>query len=104
MRADDEGPRPLAWSLRRLAKAVKRVDLTGFGAVEAVWDEVPAAAASGAAPLRLAGGELVVSVASGAHASRARRDAAEMLAQLASKLEVAPRTLRVVVRSGPRAG
>ena len=35
-RVTDDGPRPLAWSLRRLAARVTRVDLAGFAAVEAV--------------------------------------------------------------------
>jgi hypothetical protein len=98
MPADDDGPRPLAWSLNRLARAVKRVDLTGFAEVEASWEHVLAASASGARPVRLSGGELVVGVVSGAHAARARRDAAAMLEQLRTALEHAPTSIRVVVR------
>jgi hypothetical protein len=98
MRPDDEGPRPLAWSLNRLARAVKRVDLVGFAALEAAWANVSAAKASGARPVRLSGGELLVGVATGAHAARARRDAGEMLEQLRGALDAAPTSIRVVVR------
>jgi hypothetical protein len=96
--ADHDGPRPLEWSLRRLARSVKRVDLVGFGAVESAWDTVTASSASGARPLRLVGGELLVGVATGAHASRARRDAAAMLDQLAEAMSSPPTSIRVVVR------
>ncbi|HLK44376.1 MAG TPA: DciA family protein, partial [Acidimicrobiales bacterium] len=67
-------------------------------AVEAVWSEVPSATASGATPARLCDGELVVSVPSGAHAARARRDAAAMLRELAAVVEGPPTRLRVTVR------
>jgi hypothetical protein len=98
MRADDEGPRPLSWSLNRLARAVTRVDLVGFAALEAAWPAVSAAHASAARPVRLVGGELLVGVASGAHAARARRDSGEMLEQLRGVLDAAPTSIRVVVR------
>jgi hypothetical protein len=96
---EDPGPRPLAWSLRTLAARVTRVDLLGFAAVEAVWPQVTAAVASGAVPVRLTRDELVVGVVSGAHAARARRDAAAMLAELTALLERPPRTVRVAVRA-----
>jgi Dna[CI] antecedent, DciA len=95
---DHDGPKPLAWSLQRLARGVRRVDLAGFGAVEGAWPEIHAAAASGARPVRLANGELVVGVATGSHAARARRDANEMLEQLRGALDDAPTSIRVVVR------
>jgi hypothetical protein len=76
------------------------VDLVGFAGVEAAWPSVPSARASGAVPRRLAGDELTVEVASGAHASRARRDAAEILRELAALLAAPPRSLRVVVGRG----
>ncbi|HEV3212776.1 MAG TPA: hypothetical protein VGZ03_05195 [Acidimicrobiales bacterium] len=97
---DDRGPRPLSDSLRRLAARVVRVDLVGFAGVEAVWGSVTAAVASGAVPLRLSDGALTVVVATGAHATRARRDAAAMLAQLGELLDRAPTTLQVTVRPG----
>lgn len=99
MSREESGPKPLAWSLTRIAKAVHRVDLAGFAAVEAAWDQVPAAAPSGARPLRLANGELLVGVASGAHAARARRDVPAMLEQLAGALAEPPVAIRVVVRA-----
>ena len=74
------------------------MDLSGFAAVEAAWPQVRAASASGAQPLRLAKGELVVGVVSGAHAARARRDASVMLEELASVLHEPPTAIRVVVR------
>lgn len=95
---DPGGPKPLAWSLTRIAKGVRRVDLTGFAAVEAAWPQVRAAGASGARPVRLAKGELVVGVPSGAHAARARRDASVMLEELATVLPEPPSSIRVVVR------
>ena len=70
-------------SLHQLAARVRRVDLLGFAGVEAAWPAVASAAASGRGPVRLANRELVVAVPSGAHAARARRDAAAMLAELA---------------------
>jgi hypothetical protein len=78
------------------------VDLTGFVAVEEAWPKVPAASASGARPLRLANGELLVWVASGAHAARARRDAPVMLDELAAVLREPPASIRVVVRDGSK--
>ena len=96
---DDHGPRPLSESLRRLASRVRRVDLLGFAGVEAAWPSVTSARASGATPLRLTGDELTVTVASGAHAARARRDAPSMLAELAQQLDAPPSTMRVTVRS-----
>jgi Dna[CI] antecedent, DciA len=98
VRHDDDGPRPLGDSLRRLAGRVKRVDLVGFAAVEAAWPTVRSSLASGAVPLRLAHGELTVVVASGAHAARARRDAPAMLDELAEALGEPPRVLRVTVQ------
>ncbi len=98
MRGDEGGPKPLAWSLTRIAKGVRRVDLTGFAAVEGAWPRVLSAAASGARPLRLAKGELLVGVSSGAHAARARRDASVMLEELATLLGEPPAAIRVVVR------
>lgn len=95
---EDSGPRPLSWSFRRLASRVARVDVLGLAAIEAVWSKVPSATPSGATPARLADGELVVSVPTGAHAARARRDAAAMLAELAAVVEVSPTRLRVTVR------
>lgn len=95
----DHGPRPLSESLRQLASRVRRVDLLGFAGVEAVWPSVISAQASGAMPLRLTGDELTVTVASGAHAARARRDAPAMLAELAQQLDAPPTALRVTVRS-----
>jgi DNA-binding IclR family transcriptional regulator len=96
--AEDQGPRPISWSLDQLARRVRRVDLKGFAAIEAVWPELDAPRRSGAVPVRLAGGELVVAVASGAHATRARRDAAALLAELAARVGDAPSRLRVTVR------
>jgi Dna[CI] antecedent, DciA len=93
------GPRHVSWSLRQLASRVRRVDLVGFGAVESAWPSVGSATASGAVPVRLANGELTVAVASGAHAARARRDAAAMLAELGTLLEVPPTSVRVAVRT-----
>jgi len=102
---EPSGPRPLSWSLSQVAARVKRLDLVGFAAVEAAWPSVDAARASVASPLRLANGELVVAVPSGAHAARARRDAAAMLAELAVVLADAPTTIRVAVRpAGGAAG
>lgn len=98
MRRDNDGPRPLGDSLRRLAGRVKRVDLVGFAAVEAAWPAVCSSLASGAVPLRLAHGELTVVVPSGAHAARARRDATAMLDELAAVLGEPPRALRVTVQ------
>lgn len=98
MPTDADGPKPLAWSLQRLARTVRRVDLTGFAAVEAAWPEVGAAVASGARPVRVANGELVVGVATGSHAARARRDADRMLEQLRDAVDDAPTSIRVVVR------
>lgn len=95
--AHDE-PRPLSWSLGRIASRVRRVDLVGFGAVQAAWDHVGAASASEALPVRLADGELVVSVPSGAHAARARRDSEAMLSELAILMSDPPSSLRVTVR------
>lgn len=97
---EDRGPRPLAWSLDRVARSIRRVDVGGFAAIEAVWPEVAAATASGARPVRLERGTLVVGVATGAHAARARRDAQAMLAALVPLLERAPTAIRVVVRPG----
>ena len=99
-RDDDPGPRPLSWSLRLLAARVERVDLVGFAAVEAAWGVVCAASASCATPVRLSNGELTVAVPSGAHAARARRDAAAMLAELAAAIADPPRGIRVTVRPG----
>lgn len=96
------GPRPLAWSLAQVAARVKRLDLVGFAAVEAAWDSVGAAVASGARPVRLANGELVVAVDTGAHTSRARRDAGAILAELAAVLSDPPTSLRVTVRPEAR--
>lgn len=81
-----------------------RVDLVGFAAVEAVWPRVRAARPSRAHPQRLAGTELVVAVPSGAHAARARLDAASMLDELSAALGTAepPTALRVVVAHAPR--
>lgn len=94
----DPGPRPLSWSLTQVASRIKRLDLVGFAAIEAAWEAVEAAVASGATPTRLANGELVVAVESGAHAARARRDAPAILAELAQVLADPPASLRVVVR------
>jgi hypothetical protein len=99
----DDGPRPLAWSLRQLAARVRRVDLVGFAGVESAWPSVDAARASGATPVRLREGELTVAVESGAHAARARRDAAAILDALRDALQDAPTSLRVTVRRGPPA-
>jgi hypothetical protein len=99
-RDPERGPKPLSWSLDRLAAGVKRVDLVGYAAVEAAWPSVSSARASGATPVRLARDELVVVVASGAHAARARRDASAMLRELSEQMEGAPDTLRVTVRAG----
>gem|GEM_PF-4134269 len=100
----DRGPRPLSWSLRRIAARVSRVDLVGFAAIEAAWGGIESAQASRSRPRRLAGSELVVAVPSGAHAARAKLDAAAILAELAAMLvsgpASAPSTLRVVVGSG----
>jgi len=98
VRRDNDGPRPLGESLRRLAGRVKRVDLVGFAAVEAAWPAVPSSVASGAVPLRLVHGELTVTVSSGAHAARARRDAHAMLDELAASLGEPPRVVRVIVQ------
>jgi predicted nucleic acid-binding Zn ribbon protein len=96
---DDHGPRPLSESLHRLAAKVVRVDLVGFASVEAAWSSVRSAGASEAIPVRLSDGELTVAVPSGAHAARARRDAAAMLEELAAVLADPPARLRVVVRA-----
>lgn len=77
---------------------MRRVDLLGYAAIEAAWGSVEAAVASGATPVSLRDGELVVGVATGAHAARARLDAPLILAELAALVEDAPRSLRVVVR------
>lgn len=98
-RREDAGPRPLSWSLDRVARSIRRVDVAGFGPIEEAWSSVRAAEASGAIPVRLERGVLVVAVASGAHAVRARRDAAEMLAQLSALVAEPPASVRVVVRS-----
>ncbi|HEV3328744.1 MAG TPA: DciA family protein [Acidimicrobiales bacterium] len=97
-RSDDDGPRPLSDSLRKLASKVVRVDLVGFAGVEAAWPSVPSADASAAIPVRLSDGELTVAVPSGAHAARARRDAPAMLAELAGQLDDPPTRLRVAVQ------
>lgn len=97
-RERDDGPRPLSDSLRRLAARVTRVDLVGFAGVEAIWPSVRSATASEAVPLRLSRDELTVAVPSGAHATRARRDAPAILAELAALLVAPPTTLRVTVR------
>lgn len=93
-----DGPRPLSESLHRLASKVVRVDLVGFAGIEATWPSVRSASASGAVPVRLSDGELTVAVASGAHAARARRDAAAMLAELEGRLAEPPTRLHVVVK------
>jgi hypothetical protein len=97
------GPRPLSWSLRRIASEVSRVDLVGFAAVEGVWPGIESARASRARPQRLAGLELVVAVPSGMHAARAKLDAAAILDELGAALGCgtasAPTSLRVVVGS-----
>jgi hypothetical protein len=96
----DHGPRPLSWSLRRIASRVSRVDLVGFAAVEGVWIGIESARASRARPQRLARTELVVAVPSGAHAARAKLDAAAILEELGAALggaRGAPTSLRVVV-------
>ncbi len=102
-REEDRGPRPLSWSLRRIASKVSRVDLVGFAAVEGVWPRIESARASRARPKRLAGTELVVAVPSGMHAARARLDAAAILGELGAALgwetAGAPTSLRVVVGS-----
>ncbi|HEY8081173.1 MAG TPA: DciA family protein [Acidimicrobiales bacterium] len=98
MEREPPGPRPLAWSLSQVASRVKRLDLVGFAAVEAAWSAVGSATASGAQPMRLAGGELTVAVVSGAHASRARRDTSAMLVELAAAMAEPPTSVRVVVR------
>lgn len=93
-----DGPRPLSESLRTLASRVQRVDLVGFAGIEAAWPSVPSASASAALPVRLSDGELTVAVPSGAHAARARRDAAAMLTELAGSLAEPPTRLHVVVQ------
>jgi predicted nucleic acid-binding Zn ribbon protein len=98
VREDRKGPRPLADSLHTLASKVVRVDLVGFAGVEAAWPSVPAASASCAVPIRLSDGQLTVAVPSGAHAARARRDAAAMLVELAVQLGAPPTRLRVIVQ------
>lgn len=97
----EHGPRPLSWSLERVARTIRRVDVVGLGRVTEVWPQVTAARASGATPARVERGTLVVAVPTGAHAARARRDAEAMLEQLGAVLERAPATLRVVVRTPP---
>ena len=100
MTREDHGPRPLSWSLRRIASRVSRVDLVGFAAVEGVWPGIESALASRARPQRLAGTELVVAVPSGAHAARAKLDAEAILDELRVSLGApagAPSSLRVVV-------
>jgi len=104
---ESDGPRPLSWSLRRIASQVARVDLVGFATVEAAWPSVGSARASRARPQRLAGTELVVAVPSGAHAARAKLDAAAILDELHVALvgaSGAPTTLRVVVAPGADVG
>jgi len=98
MAREASGPKPLAWSLDKVAQRVKRVDLVGLAAVESVWGAIESARRSEAAPVKLSDSELVVAVPSGAHAARARRDAAAILAELGTALAEPPRSLRVVVR------
>jgi hypothetical protein len=74
------------------------VDLAGFAGVEAAWPSVRSADASEAIPVRVSDGELTVAVPSGAHAARARRDAPEMLAELARHLDEPPTRLHVAVQ------
>lgn len=97
---ESDGPRPLSWSLRRIASRVSRVDLVGFASVEGVWPSIESARPSRARPQRLVGTELVVAVPSGAHAARAKLDAAAILQELGAALgggPDAPSALRVVV-------
>jgi len=94
---DRSGPRPLSWSLEQVASRVKRVDLVGLAAVSELWPTIEAARRSEARPVKVVGAELVVAVPSGAHATRARRDAPAILAALALALSSAPTSLRVTV-------
>lgn len=95
--ASREGPRPLADSLHTLASRVLRVDLVGFAGVEAAWPSIHSALAVDALPVRVRDGELTVSVPTGAHAARARRDASAILDELAALVAAPPTRLRVIV-------
>jgi hypothetical protein len=97
--AEPPGPRPLADSLRTLASRVVRVDLVGFAGVEAAWPSMQSVRAIEAVPVRVSDGELCVAVPTGAHAARARRDAAAILDELATLVTTPPTRLRVVVQA-----
>jgi predicted nucleic acid-binding Zn ribbon protein len=101
-REDSKGPRPLASSLSQLAGRIRKFDLVGFAAIEAAWPRVEAAKASEAAPLTCSDGVLAISVPSGAHAARARRDSQRMLEELAALVADAPTSIRISVRPTSR--
>lgn len=96
--ASREGPRPLADSLHTIASRVLRVDLVGFAGVEAAWPQLRSVLAVDAVPVRMSDGQLTVSVPTGAHAARARRDASTILDELAALVVAPPTRLRVIVQ------
>jgi predicted nucleic acid-binding Zn ribbon protein len=101
-REDSRGPRPLSSSLNQLAGRIRRFDLVGFAAIEAAWPRVESAKASEAAPLGCTDGVLAVSVPSGAHAARARRDTSRILEELAALVGDPPSSIRISVRPTSR--
>ncbi len=96
-----DGPRPLGDLLRDLARTFRRADLGQVDQLRAIWrDHADAELADTCVPQGIESGSLVVSVPSGAHAERVRRQSAAILQWYAELGEGAP--TRVVTRVRPQ--
>jgi hypothetical protein len=100
----DDGPRPLADSLRQLTARYRRVDLNAMVEIKKRWPDVLGATlADHCAPEVVRGRTLFVRVPSGAFAARVRDDERRILAAFADLGEHAPTAISTTVRP-PRGG